>query len=355
MTTVTLDLLRGPEFWNSNASLLMERHAGLDAWLSKRADFNRDVIFRTSGSTGVQKWVALSKTALAWSAERVVEHLGMNSADICALALPTYHVGGFGMVARCELSGSSLVELEGRWSARSYADLCTREKVTISSLVPTQVSDLVSQNLQAPESLRTIIVGGGSLDPALAKKARFLGWPVVPSYGMTETGSQIATGENLPLIKGWQVSVCDERLKVKGDGLLHGIIMEKNGSFEFHDPKNDGWFLTSDRAELSGNHLSVLGRADRRVKILGELVDLTTLEKFWAEKTGGEVAIVTLPNERRGLDLILFYTGDCAEISSLNDQLPGPERILEWKLLPELLRTSLGKIDRLNMAKIYSD
>ena len=349
------DSLRGPEFWNSNAPFLMEAHSELDEWLSKRADLERNVIFRTSGSSGVQKWVALSKSALLWSAERVVEHLGMNSTDVSALALPTHHVGGFGMVTRCELSGSALVELEGRWSAENYLELCLREKVTITSLVPTQVRDLVSQNFQAPTSLRTVIVGGGSLEMDLEKKARALGWPVVPSYGMTETGSQIATGQGLPLIKGWRASVSDERLKVKGEGLLHGIITENEGGFEFHDPKEEGWFLTSDLAVLSGNHLTIMGRSDRRVKILGELIDLTTLEQFWSEKTGAEVAIITRPNERRGFDLVLFYTGNNSEISQLNENLPGPERILEWKLLPRLPRTPLGKIDRLNLARNYPD
>ncbi|MDA8975006.1 AMP-binding protein [Akkermansiaceae bacterium] len=347
--------LRGSDFWKSNAPLLMERNEALEDWLSTRVDLNRHVLFRTSGSSGVQKWIALSKDALAWSAERVVEHLSMTSADVCALALPTHHVGGFGMVARCEVSGARLVEFEGRWSAQGFTELCLLEKVTITSLVPTQVDDLVSEQIAAPASLRSIVVGGGSLHPKLAQKARGLGWPVVPSYGMTETGSQIATGENLPLIKGWDATVRDERLMVKGEGLLSGIVTHEGGSFEFHDPKDDGWYLTSDLASLSGRNLTVRGRADRRVKILGELVDLVALEDFWAEKTGGEVAIIGSSDERRGLHLILFYTGDESPIRDLNNDLPGPERLFKWKKLQELPRSPLGKIDRLNLREIHLD
>lgn len=350
-----VEKLRGSEFWDANAPLLLERNAALEEWLLTRPELNRHVIFRTSGSSGVQKWIALSKKALAWSAERVVEHLGMSSADVCVLALPTLHVGGFGMVARCEVSGASLVEYEGRWSAQEFTELCFREKVTITSLVPTQVNDLVAERLAAPECLRSVVVGGGSLDSELAQKARDLGWPVVPSYGMTETGSQIATGENLPLIKGWDASICDERLMVKGAGLLSGIVTQKDGSFEFHDPKNDGWFLTSDLVSLSGRNLTILGRADRRLKILGELIDLSALEDFWAHQTGGEVAIISSPDERRGQNLILFFTGDGSSIACLNHDLPGPERVSKWEELQEFPRSPLGKIDHLTLKEIHLD
>ena len=65
--------------------------------------------------------------------------------------------------------------------------------VTHTSLVPTQVHDLVKADLRAPETLKAIVVGGGHLDAATGRLARTLGWPVLASYGMTEAASQIAT------------------------------------------------------------------------------------------------------------------------------------------------------------------
>ena len=62
-----------------------------------------------------------------------------------------------------------------------------------SSLVPAQVLDLVRAGLRPPPVLRAIVVGGGAISAELYRDARALGWPVLPSYGMTECCSQIAT------------------------------------------------------------------------------------------------------------------------------------------------------------------
>ena len=346
--------LRGSQFWNAHEPCVLDEHPGLSDWAKSQPQLAHHVLFRTSGSSGIQKWIALSKSALRWSAESVIRHLEITTHDVCALALPVHHVGGFGLVARCEFSGARLAEFNSAWSATDFRDFCETEKITLTSLVPTQVSDLVTAGLRSPDHLRTIIVGGGHLESSLAAQARDLGWPVVPSYGMTETASQIATGDGVPLIEGWEARITDNLLEVRGGGTLTGIITEENG-FHFHDPKIEGWFRTSDHVELQNRNLIFKGRADRRVKILGELVDLDELEKFWQITTGSEAALISHPDERRGQNLHLFFTGAETDISSANSNLPGPERLTSWKHLPVVPRTSLGKIDRLSMTQIQFD
>ncbi|MGJ8695889.1 MAG: AMP-binding protein [Verrucomicrobiaceae bacterium] len=337
------------------APLLMDRDGGLQDWAAGQEELRGTVIFRTSGSSGVEKWVAIAREALEWSADRVIGHLGLGGDDVFGLALPVCHVGGFGVVVRAERSGGRLVELEGKWSVEGFVRLCEEEGVTVSSLVPAQVKDLVAAGVRGPEGLRVVVVGGGSFEDELAAEARELGWPVVASYGMTETGSQIATGEGLPLIEGWEVRVREGLLEVRGGGLLSGVITRVGEGFEFVDPKVEGWFRTSDRVEVDGGKLRVLGRADRRVKVLGELVDLEALEEFWSEVTGGEVALVTEPDERRGLRLHLFFEGGGEGIGGKNEGLPGPERLEGWTNLKRLPVSSLGKIDRAEMIKIHRE
>src|SRR5207253_1068669 len=81
----------------------------------------------------------------------------------------------------------------GEWNPARTVKKWKDRKVTLTSLVPTQVFDLVSANLTAPKNLRAAVIGGGALDPSLYLKARELGWALLPSYGLTECASQVAT------------------------------------------------------------------------------------------------------------------------------------------------------------------
>ncbi|YCM46298.1 AMP-binding protein [Verrucomicrobiaceae bacterium 227] len=335
--------------------ILPEEHARLRKWLAGRPEFTDHVVFRTSGSSGVEKWVALSKEALEWSARRVIATLGMTADDVCGLALPTVHVGGFGLMVRAYLSGAALVEFEGKWNAERFGDWCAGEGVTMISLVPTQVSDLVEGGIVAPACLGSVVVGGGVLKADLAERAKSLGWPVLPSYGMTETAAQVATGEGLPLMEGWEAKVEEGCLSLKGGGLLTSVIRQEGEQFVAIDPKAEGWFRTSDRVALDGRNLRILGRADRRVKVLGELVDLEVLEEFWRENLGCEVALIARPDARRGAELILFVEGEGEGLDELNGTLPGPERWMACQVLSSLPKSPLGKIDRNQLREITTE
>jgi O-succinylbenzoic acid--CoA ligase len=172
---------------------------------------------------------------------------------------------------------------------------------------------------------------------------------------MTETSSQVATGDGLPLLQGWEAKIVEGRLALKGDGLLSAIILRKGDGFIAEDPKVDGWYVTNDRCEFVGKGLRVLGRADRLVKVLGELVDLEELEKFWREKLNCEVALVARPNERRGVSLFLFYEGIEVDLERWNASLPGPERVVEAIAINLLPRSVLGKVDRFALTDFHKD
>lgn len=147
----------------------------------------------TSESVGHVKLVALSKNAFLVSARSVNQHLQAKASDVWMQVLPRFHVGGLGVEVRAMLSGSQVISNFEKWSVERAHKLLLEARVTIASMVPTQVFDLVQAGLRAPPSLRAVIVGGGALNEGLYRQARKLGWPLLPSYGMTETCSQIAT------------------------------------------------------------------------------------------------------------------------------------------------------------------
>src|SRR6185436_6833571 len=218
----------------------------------------------TSGTTGALKLVALSKRAILASAAAVNRHLDSNERDVWCCVLPTFHAGGLGIHARASLSGARVVS--AGWEANAFVELCQRECVTLASLVPAQVRDLIGT--RAPVGLRAIVVGGGSLAPELYDAGRAHGWPLLPSYGMTETASQVATatldGPELLLLDHAEARTDEEgRLEVRSDALLTGYATDQG----FHDPRVDGWFTTPDVGSVSGRVLRVSGRAGDFAKI----------------------------------------------------------------------------------------
>ena len=151
------------------------------------------VLFETSGSTGAPKRIALPKEALLVSAAAVNAHLEVTADSCWGLALPTHHVGGFGVAARAWQAGCGMVVFQGKWNPSGFRDWLGVSRVTHTSLVPTQVHDLVKQELTAPNFLKAIVVGGGHLDAATGQAARDLGWPVLASYGVCRRAHCVVT------------------------------------------------------------------------------------------------------------------------------------------------------------------
>lgn len=316
------------------------------------------LLFVTSGSTGGGKWVALSRSALLASATAVNQHLCAGATDRWLLALPDFHVGGMGILARCYQSGSAVVSHEGKWNAESYHALLGAEKVTLSSLVPTQLVDLVRRGLSAPPSLRAVLIGGGRLESEVYERARDLAWPVMETYGMTEASSQVATASlisrSLKILPCWQAETArDGRLRIMGEPLLTGYVSCDDGVCRMTDPKEDGWFSTGDCVDLQHDTLVVQGRVDRCVKIMGELVNLAEVERAIIDcaptqfMANHDLVVVAVPDARNGQRLIAC----CDREIGLGDLLDRHHvschpvcRITSVIMLGRIPRSALGKV-----------
>ncbi|HVG23959.1 MAG TPA: AMP-binding protein [Thermoanaerobaculia bacterium] len=292
----------------------------------------------TSGTTGALKLTALSKEAMLASAAAVNRHLQSDSNDVWLCVLPTFHVGGLGIYARAFLSGARIVT-EG-WDG-----------VTLASLVPTQVRDFVHARTPVPPSLRAVVIGGGALPAALYEQARALGWPLLPSYGMTECCSQVATATvdspELRLLDHMEARTEDDgRLALRSAALFTGY-----GTGEgFIDPKVDRWFVTEDVAAIDGHTLRVQGRRGDFVKIAGESVDLSRLDRILAG-LGADAAAIAIPDERLGhVIAVAIASGGDAVIEAFNARVFPYERARRVIRVTEIARTPLGKIMRNRIA-----
>lgn len=304
-----------PGFWSESGPVLMGFSGSVPEGMPGL------VYFKTSGSTGEPKWIGLSREALLISAAAVNEHLEVSSASCWILTLPLHHVGGFGVVARTYQAGCRMEHFADKWRAENFANWLAQTGGTHLSLVPTQVHDLVTAGLNAPSSLRAIVVGGGRLSEDIGRAARDLGWPVLASYGMTEACSQIAT-QNIELLDEpyvarpigmlscWDaVTDSDGRLIISGPALFSGTIRMHEGEWKYEERRGN-WFTSSDLGKVEDRQLWIEGRADTLVKILGELVDPVAVENELltiAAAAPGSAVVVAIPDERAGNKLVLIH------------------------------------------------
>ncbi len=297
-------------------------------------DLDAHVYVATSGSTGAIKLVALSKQAILASAAAVNERLEVTSRDVWAAVLPTFHVGGLGVYARCHLAGARALPMT--WDPRTFV----QSEATLASLVPAQVRDLIAAGLEPPPALRAILVGGGAFDPVAAA-----GWPVLASYGMSECCSTISV-EDLLLSHIEARRETNGRLAFRGSSLLTGYATEEG----LIDPKIDGWFISEDLGDVDGRRLRVDGRAGDFVKIGGESVDLKRLDRILHELAGDDAAIVAMPDERLGHVIHLATTIEPTFADAFNSRVHPFERIRAIHRVDGIPRSPLGKLLRAKLA-----
>ncbi len=332
-------------------------------------------VFETSGSTGGPVGIVHSVEALRASGAAVNRHLEVDGGSCWALALPRRHVGGCGVVVRAELAGCRLAEWSGRWDPVGFADWLAREGATHTSLVPTQVHDLVRAGCRAPDLLRALVVGGGRLDDVTGQAARDLGWPALASYGLTEAASQVATasldslGEpyrstSLLVLSSWEVRIASGGLiGLLGPALFLGHIGIGDDGARRFVPRQEEWFETRDLGTLDEHgRLSVTGRADQLVKILGELVDPLAIERALESRAPGElhgrIAVVAVPDPRAGHRLVPVREAGVgpAVAQSARDawhrECPGYARLGEWVAVEKIPCSPLGKVRRTELEKI---
>ena len=99
------------------------------------------------------------------------------------------HVGGLMVLLRSAIYGTTAV--------LGPAD---RDDVTIASLVPTQLGRLLDR-AAARRRCACVMLGGAPADPTLLTRARDAGWPVAPTYGLTQACSAVtvaAVGDTRP-------------------------------------------------------------------------------------------------------------------------------------------------------------
>ncbi len=149
------------------------------------------VAVMTSGTTGRPRAALLSHAALAASAAAWGAALPPATGWLLCLGLA--HVAGLGVAWRALGGGVPLHVLPVFDTARVLAILRGEDAPSHVSLVPAQLGRLLDEagGAPAPAGLRAVLLGGASIPPELVRRAVAAGWPIIPTYGLTEAGSGV--------------------------------------------------------------------------------------------------------------------------------------------------------------------
>lgn len=312
------------------------------------------VLIPSSGSTQSSqesvKVIALTEQALINSAKRVNKEFSGNESSVWGCVLPLFHVGGLGILLRANIVGATTFYTS--WEKFS-PEWLHENKVTHLSLVPTQIYEIVQKKWDAPAYLQTVFVGGAALDLALAEQAEALGWPLVQTFGMTETASMIAVKKNIhdeyfEALPDVEIGSENARLKIKSDSNAGYILKLNLQTQELISEKLSPWVLTNDQVEISQNKFKFLQRESDFVKIKGEGVSLNELRQVLQRSVHSHQAtICDLPDARDGASLVLVIlkgNDPAAILSKFNEQVRPYEKIHSYIEVDEIPVTDLGKI-----------
>lgn len=320
---------------------------------------NHFVLFSSGTTGGDLKGYAISKDALFNNARAVNEHFHLGPADVWGLSLPIYHIGGLSVLARAHLLGNKIIDVRS-WEPTSWLEKI--EPATITTVVPTQLYDLVQMKARPSANLKYLVVGGDLLSSGLKEEAMKLGWPVIRTFGMSEVCSQMASAktpasDDLKILPIHTLKTDEnQRLLVKSSALftLQFTLSEK---IQIQIAQSlcdqDNFYKTSDRAEIHGDTIKHLGRLGDEFKIAGHLVNLIQLKNTLAsflleENLYGQMEFQIESDERKGKKLVLLAL-QSANSSFLIDkviQVIAPVKIDEIRILQNFERTSLGKLKK---------
>lgn len=316
--------------------------------------------------------IALSAESVLNSAARFNNYFKVGKEDRWGLVLPEYHVAGLAVYARAFLVSSQV--LSQSWSTlklhNNLKSWIIENKITYMSMVPAQIFDIVHQKIKAPDNIKKIFVGAAVLNSALREQALQLGWPIVETYGMTETASMVAVKEGAfyKLLPGVDIQIVSDLLSIKCNSLFTASLQKRTNQIKFMIQDPNSWFQTEDRAESvetnKGRVLKILERDTEYIKILGmgvslkerrdQFLSLLLIKKLWPE----HYELLALEDERAGFKLVMVsddrinLTQNNELINLYNKACQAYERICDCVIVEQIPRTELGKLKTEELKRI---
>ncbi|WP_414563487.1 MULTISPECIES: 2-succinylbenzoate--CoA ligase [unclassified Anabaena] len=331
------------------------------------------IMIPTGGSSGQIKFAIHTWETLTASVQGFTEYFQIQQVNSCCV-LPLYHVSGLMQFMRSFTTG-------GKLAIAPFKELISGQIFPINpadffiSLVPTQLQ-IFLQNPQLTAWLAqftTVLLGGGPAWPELLEKAKFHRIRLAPTYGMTETASQIATlkpddffsgitssGQILPHA---QVTIRNQNGEILQPNQIGNITIQAQSltlGYYPHTWENQNYLQIDDLGFLdTQGYLNIIGRSSDKIITGGENIYPAEIESaIRATQMVNDVSIIGLPDQHWGQVVTAIYIPKNSNISSCKIQTHLTHQLSKFKIpkywipLPTLPRNAQGKINRQQLQQI---
>ena len=307
----------------SNSQIWDDVNQFISDWYSPKDE----MMLQTSGSTGKPKSISVKKGWMKNSAQLTGKTFGLKEGDTALLCMPMKYVAGKMMVGRALKLGLDLKVVEPFSKPLKNID----EPIDFAAMVPMQLE----KSLDQIEKMKTLLVGGGKVNPKLVEKIQGISTQVNETYGMTETLTHVAikplNGPNksdvFQALDGIQFEMDDRSCLVIFAPMMNPNPVVTNDLVELVDETSFRWLGRIDNVINSGG-----------IKIIPELVEAKLTEVVSSRR----YFIAGLPDESLGEKVVLVIEGDEIEISL--DVLEKYERPKEIYFISKFVEIESGKV-----------
>ena len=332
-------------------------------------------VIYTSGTTGRPKGAMLTVGNFWWSAVGSALNLGVNPRDRWLACLPLFHVGGLSILIRSAIYGTTAVVQDG-FDADDVNQAIDHNEISVVSVVAVMLERMLDArgDKPYPPTLRYVLLGGGPASRPLLDRCARIGVPVVQTYGLTETCSQIATIAPEDAVRkigsaGKALYPNDLRISDSGEILVRGPVVMA-GYAGRPDETNaaivDGWLHTGDAGRFDDDgYLYVLDRRDDLIVTGGENVYPAEVEAALAlHPAVAEAAVIGISDPTWGHRVVaivrLHESQPPLESASLaaycSDRLARFKTPREFRFTEDPLpRTAAGKIRRSALREMLAE
>ena len=343
------------------------------------------IMIPTGGSSGKIRFAVHTWETLMASVNGFHQYFGQKPVNSFCV-LPLHHVSGLMQFMRSFTTGGKLI-------IRSFKQLESGEALDINpaeffiSLVPTQLQRCL-ENPKLTSWLsrfQTVLLGGAPAWESLLEQARHHRIPLAPTYGMTETASQVVTlkpedflagnnscGQILPHAQVTIRSSTGEILGTNQTGIITiGADSLSLGYYPIH-PKSK-WRgkrtkgatqnLKSDDLGFfdEKGYLNVVGRSSKKIITGGENVFPAEVEAaIQSTQLVTDVCVIGIPDLKWGQVVTAVYVPNIQATSTalvqtaLEEKLSKYKRPKYWVTVESLPRNSQGKVNYEQLQKIVS-